>query len=376
MDNSTVSRARYEREKAARETAEKLLEAKSLELFEANQNLENQSRNLAKLVDQKTIEIQEKLAAESNALRIARQAKAELTKSEKKFRSFIENANDIVFTLNTEGVFTYLSPRLTDVLGYQESDLLGQHFSALIHPEDLPKCTDFFKRLFQTLKREAGLEHRVRQTDGSWRWHDTNASPLFDEDDNVAGMLGIGRDIQERKKDQERLHVLAHFDVLTGLANRGSILARLEQELAYAKSSKSSLAVMFLDLNKFKEINDTHGHEAGDKVLQIAAKRLKSTVREYTDAVGRLAGDEFLIILPNIKGKDTAEQVAKRVRRSLSLPVEVSEIQIILGCSVGVSMFPEDAHDLDTLVSHADTAMYQHKASKFGDAAFFYSTKP
>jgi len=371
MSKLTVSRSRYEREKAAREAAEKILEEKSGELYFANKKLEEQALHLTALVEDKTKELSQALKQAELSLKTMREAELQREESEVKFRSFIENANDLVFTLNIDGVFEYLSPRLTQVLGYRDSDLLGQHFSSVIHPDDLPDCAEFFNRLMTTLTPEAGLEYRVRHVDGSWYWHDTNAAPLYDKDNNVSGMLGIGRDIQQRKRDQEELYKLANFDMLTGLANRGSILARLRQELTQAKSKNASLAVMFLDLNNFKDINDIHGHETGDKALRTIAERLQSAVRGYTDAVGRLAGDEFLIVLPNIKQRSTAEKVVKRIKQRLAPALEISRKHLVVGCSVGVSIYPDDAADVDALVSHADTAMYEHKASKLGDAVFY-----
>lgn len=371
MSNLAISRSRYEREKAAREAAENLLEAKSRELYFANIKLKEQAMHFEAIAEAKTKELLQALESTKFALELSQLAEVKLSESESKFRSFVENANDIVFTLDTDGIFDYLSPRLTEVLGYYDSDLLGKHFSTVIHPDDLPSCAEFFTRLMTSLQPEAGLEYRVRHADGSWHWHDTNAAPLFDKHKNVSGMLGIGRDIQQRKQDQEKLYQLANFDVLTGLANRGSILARLEHELAQAKIENTSLAVMFLDLNNFKDINDTHGHASGDKVLHTIAARLQLSVRNYTDAIGRLAGDEFLIVLPNIKNRSTAEKVVQRVKKSLSAAIEISETHIVVGCSVGVSIYPGDAADVDALVSHADTAMYQHKESRLGAAVFY-----
>lgn len=371
MSKGLVSRSRYEREKAAREAAEKLLEEKSSELYCANKKLEEQALHLTSLVEDRTKELSQALKQAELSLKTMREAEHQREQSEVKFRSFIENANDIVFTLNIDGVFEYLSPRITEVLGYRESDLLGQHFSSVIHPDDLPNCAEFFNRLITTLMPEAGLEYRVRHADGSWHWHDTNAAPLYDKDNSVSGMLGIGRDIQQRKRDQEKLYQLANFDTLTGLANRSAILTRLRQELAQAKLKDAYLAVMFLDLNNFKDINDIHGHETGDRVLRTIAERLQSAVRDYTDAVGRLAGDEFLIVLPNIKQRSTAEKVVKRIRQSLTPAIEISQKHLLVGCSVGIAIYPEDAADVDALVSHADTAMYAHKASKLGDAVFY-----
>lgn len=373
MNDLTVSRARYEREKAARESAERLLEQKSRELFDANQRLESYSRQLERLIEARTKELKVALEASNHALEQFREAEQRLAQSEGKFRSFIENANDIVFTLTIDGIFDYLSPRLTDVLGYVEDDLRGHHFSSVIHPEDLPNCAEFFQRLISTQQPDSGLEYRVRHADGSWHWHDTNAAPLFDNSHNIRGMLGIGRDIHERKKDQQRLRYLAHFDSLTGLANRSSILSRLGYELAQAKASGTCLAVMFLDLNRFKAINDTHGHETGDQVLRIVSERLKLSVREYTDAVGRLAGDEFLIVLPNIDSKEDAEKVSCRIGTAISPAIELSKARIFVTSSIGVSFYPQDSIDVDSLVNHADTAMYEHKLHKTGDAVFYAS---
>lgn len=371
MSKLTVPRSRYEREKAAREAVEKILEEKSTELYFANKKLQEHALHLTFLVEDKTKELSKALKQAKLSLKAMQEAERQREESEVKFRSFVENANDFVFTLNIDGAFEYLSPRLTEVLGYRESDLLGKHFSVVIHPDDLSNGAEFFNRLITTLTPEAGLEYRVRHADGSWHWHDTNASPLYDKDNNVSGMLGIGRDIQQRKRDQEKLYQLANFDSLTGLANRSAILTRLRQELTQAKSKNASLTVMFLDLNKFKDINDIHGHETGDKVLRTIAERLQTAVRDYSDAVGRLGGDEFLIVLPNIKQKSTAEKVVKRIRQSLAPAIEISQKHLVVGCSVGVAVYPEDAADVDALVSYADTAMYTHKTSKLGDAVFY-----
>lgn len=371
MSKPTVSRSRYEREKAAREAAERFLEEKSRALYSANRKLEEQALNLASLVEDRTKQLSEALKQAQMSLWTMREAEIRREESEVKFRSFIENANDMVFTLNIDGMFEYLSPRITEVLGYRESDLSGQHFSSIIHPDDLPNCAEFFNRLITTLTPEAGLEYRVRHADGSWYWHDTNAAPLCDKDNNVSGILGIGRDIHQRKRDQEKLYQLANFDTLTGLANRSAILTRLRQELVQAKSKNASLAVMFLDLNNFKALNDMHGHKTGDIVLCIVAERLQSAVRKYTDAVGRLGGDEFLIILPNVKQRSTTEMVAKRIKQSLDPAIETSQKHLMVGCSLGIAIYPEDAADVDALVSRADTAMYEHKASKLGDAVFY-----
>jgi diguanylate cyclase (GGDEF)-like protein/PAS domain S-box-containing protein len=376
MNEDRVSRARYQRERLAREEAERLLELKSRDLYLANQKLEAQTRNLSHLVEEKTRALSSALEESYNALLAMRQTEAELLKSERKFRLLVEEANDIVFTLDTEGVFIYLSPRVEAVLGYLASDLVGQRFMSLVHPDDLPVCESFLDTLLDRGKSHGGLEYRIRHSDGEWHWHESNAAPLLDADQQVLGILGIARDIRDRKSNEQELFRLANFDTLTGLANRKNILERLETELTFARHRKRKMAVMFLDLNNFKSINDTHGHAVGDLVLQTTASRLQAAVRGYTDAVGRLAGDEFLIVLPEIKDRDTAVMVCNRIRASVSEKISVGDKIIRTDVSIGVSLYPQDGENIDALVGHADTAMYAHKAAKSGSAVFYRFGEP
>lgn len=371
MADDQVSRKRYERAKLARQQAEKILEEKSFELYTAQQKLISQKGQLAALVDEKTRELREALLSAQAAINELQNAERALKVSEHKFRSFVENANDIVFTLNIAGTFEYLSPRLTDLLGYQPSDLEGLHYSSVIHPDDLPRCEDFFERLIKTRTNESGLEYRVAHANGEWRWHDTNASPIYDRDRQLTGMLGIGRDIQDKKILQERLNWLAHYDTLTKISNRSSILKRLELEMKAAKSRNSNFSTMFIDLDKFKKINDQYGHATGDRILITIADRLILALKDHTDAIGRLAGDEFLIILPNIENHSQAMQIASRLHAHVAKPIDISGTEFRVGFSIGIALFPNDAQTAESLIARADSAMYHHKLHKTGDASLY-----
>lgn len=154
----------------------------------------------------------------------------QLRESEQKFRSFLDTANDVIYILGPDGTFEFLSPRILDVLGYQQDDLVGQHFAAVIHPDELPDCQAFFGRIVATGQAEAGLEYRVRHANGTWRWHDTNAAPLFDANRSFRGMLGIGRDIQDRKLATEKLQK-ALKNAENASTARGRFIATMSHEI-------------------------------------------------------------------------------------------------------------------------------------------------
>ena len=371
MTDDRVSRTKFDREKLAREQAEKILEEKSAELYLAQKRLISQKDQLAALVEEKTSELSEALLSAQAAIIELQKKEHELSTSEHKFRSFVENANDIVFTLNISGTFEYLSPRLTDLLGYHPQDLAGRHYSTVIHPEDLRRYEDFFERLIKTGNTDSSLEYRVLHVNGDWRWHDTNAAPIYDRDRNLIGMLGIGRDIQDRKLLQEKLNWLAHYDTLTKISNRASILKRLRMEVEAAKIQNSKFSTMFIDLDKFKQINDEHGHATGDKILSKIAERLILALQNHTDAIGRLAGDEFFVILPNVGNHSDVMQVANRLHDHVATPINIDGTTFRVRCSIGIAIYPHDAQSEEALIARADSAMYHHKFYKSGHAALF-----
>jgi diguanylate cyclase (GGDEF)-like protein/PAS domain S-box-containing protein len=285
---------------------------------------------------------------------------ANLRLSEQRFRTYVESAHDIVYTLDMQGRFKYLSPNLQDVLGYAPAELLNQHFAVIVHPDDLPACEAFLQRLLDGGKKLSGLEYRVRHRDGDWHWHLTNGSPLFDDAGHIIAMLGLAHDISERKASEVRISYLAHHDALTDLPNRTLLLDRLQQALQDAERQGTQGALLFIDLDGFKPINDTHGHGIGDQVLQVVAARLRAAVRA-SDSVGRIGGDEFLVLLPRIACPSAALMVADQINRALREPIQVDGLHLAVSCSVGVAVYPRHGRDAITLVRHADEAMYSAK---------------
>ncbi|MBF0473559.1 MAG: GGDEF domain-containing protein [Nitrospirae bacterium] len=187
--------------------------------------------------------------------------------------------------------------------------------------------------------------------------------------DMTAGQI-IFRDITERKEAEQRLEYLAHFDILTSLPNRTLFFDRLDQLHAQAKRTKQSFALLFIDLDRFKYVNDTFGHHIGDMLLKETASRFNSCVRE-SDTVARMGGDEFTVILSNIKNREDVEIVASKIVQSIMNPYKLDSYDCSVSASIGISIFPTDSYDIDMLVKMADVAMYHAKESGRNNYQFY-----
>jgi diguanylate cyclase (GGDEF)-like protein/PAS domain S-box-containing protein len=215
-------------------------------------------------------------------------------------------------------------------LGHSSTALVGRHISMVVNPLDIHAIEAVFEKIAVYRLAASGLEFRIRHVDGYWHWHENNVAPIVGLKDELKGFLGIGRNVEARKHTESKLHHLAHTDDLTGIANRYAIIEQLKRELQQARSAQRKLAVMFIDLDGFKLINDTFGHDAGDTVLQHFASSLKVATRGGSDHVGRLAGDEFLVILPDLPDRKTAEHAARRIQDLLKVPFVVDGTQIVV----------------------------------------------
>lgn len=289
-----------------------------------------------------------------------RELEDRLRSSEEKFRTFVENANDIIYTVTLDGVIDYVSPNWSEILGHPLDSIIGRGFSDMVHPEDIAGCEAFFARLIETRRKQSGVEYRVRHADGHWCWHISNAAPRFDAAGNVCGVLGIARDISERKAAELHMTHLAYHDPLTGLPNRILFSDRVRQALLVAQRSGEHLALMFIDLDRFKPINDTHGHHVGDLVLQEVARRISSTVRA-ADTVARVGGDEFVVLLTGLDDAPAAVNVAAKIHTALRQPFEYGELSLHLSSCIGISLSPEHGSTEQELAAHADNAMYEAK---------------
>lgn len=290
------------------------------------------------------------------------QVEEQVRRSEEKNRSIVEHANDVIYVITPDGKVEFMSKRSRDVIGHDAADLLGTKFISLIHPDDVSECQEAFDQIVLKKSETAHLQYRVRTADGRWIWHETSAGPIRDVEGAVSGVLGIGRDVSDRKLHEYQLERRAYYDPLTELPNRALIIDRADQSLRLAKRDKRQSALLFLDLDRFKAINDDHGHAVGDAVLKAAALRLQSILRG-SDSVGRLGGDEFLVVLHLISDVEDAMEAARRIMDALSVPLTVGSVSVDIGCSIGIACFPEHGDDLDALLNKADNAMYDAKRS-------------
>jgi diguanylate cyclase (GGDEF)-like protein len=214
------------------------------------------------------------------------------------------------------------------------------------------------------------LEHRILTKHGEVRWLLVNGVSIVDDRGNRLGHRGTGRDITDRKSAEARISYLATRDPLTELPNRVLFNDRLEQGIVAARRSHQSLALMFIDLDRFKNINDSLGHQVGDLLLKEVAARMQACVRKG-DTLSRLGGDEFVVTLEGLQQAEDAAQVAGKIIQALARPCEIAGHTLTTSCSIGISIFPEDADDDRTLMKNADTAMYHAKEKGRNNYQFF-----
>ncbi|MFD2271577.1 EAL domain-containing protein [Undibacterium arcticum] len=204
------------------------------------------------------------------------------------------------------------------------------------------------------------FEYKFRCDNGNIAWRCINGEPLFDSDGAFTGYRGTGKDITRRKQAEERIHHMALHDALTGLPNRTLLLDRLDQAIGYAGRHGHAVWVLFVDLDRFKFVNDSLGHKGGDQVIKAIADRLQSTTREM-DTVVRLGGDEFVLVLPQRADETMATDAINRMMEAVAQPIVLETHQFFLGCSIGVAVYPADGTTSEALLEHADTAMYRAK---------------
>jgi diguanylate cyclase (GGDEF)-like protein/PAS domain S-box-containing protein len=269
----------------------------------------------------------------------------------------LDMIGEAVVAIDPDGRVTYWNRGAELLYSVASADALGASIFAiaggyLVNARDL----DLIRGGSETHSREIELRNEQR---GEFVVLLT-VSPILDPGGAIAGYIGISRDITERKQAERRLAQLAQYDTLTGLPNRNLFRDRLDHAIARARRAGRSIAVMFLDLDQFKEINDTLGHAAGDALLRAVGDRLRENLREV-DTIARLGGDEFTVIVESISGRDLAEGLACKIVELFASPIAVGEHEMSVTCSVGVTLYPDDADDAEGLLKTADIAMYRAK---------------
>jgi diguanylate cyclase (GGDEF)-like protein/PAS domain S-box-containing protein len=296
-----------------------------------------------------------------------RRAEGELRESREALQDFLDSASDLVQSVTPDGRFAYVNRAWLRTMGYARDEVERLTCFDVIHPDHRDRCGEAVRRAIggEPVTR---IEAVFVKKDGS---------PITVEGSLDARSKGgavvtraIFRDITARKQAEERLNALAHYDTLTGLPNRLLFQDRLAQALSQARRERRLVGLLYLDLDRFKRINDTLGHTIGDQLLKTVAQRLVGCVRASNE-VSRLGGDEFTIVLPGLTTPEGAAVVARKILRAVSQPISVQGHEVLVTPSIGVTIFPTDGADIEFLLKNADTAMY--RAKERGNAYQFYA---
>ena len=337
-------------------------------LWIARVRRQNRKIKLSKNEIQATNKILQALKSDLEHLVLKRTA--ELNSSEHKFRSLVENLRNEYFFYQRDcnGIFTYISPSITNILGYTVDEFMTHYHEYLTDNQVNLKIDELTKQYTQNMPISP-YQLEIYNAQKNIHWLEVTDTPVYDEYDKCIGVVGIVHDITIRKQADDRLIWLSYYDELTGLANRRLFADRLQNAINMANRTKLPVSLFYLDLDRFKFINDSMGHAVGDEVLKETARRLVSTLRD-SDIAARLGGDEFILLLPETDANG-AVPVAEKILKKLREPYIFEEKELTLGASIGIAVYPQNACNGEALVHHADTAMYHAKQEKLGFS--FYS---
>jgi diguanylate cyclase (GGDEF)-like protein/PAS domain S-box-containing protein len=301
-------------------------------------------------------------------------AEAALLETQREMETLLGNLPGMAYRCRHDQHWTmeFVSEGCLELTGYAAEDLLFNRvvsYEQITHPEDRVRVRAEIDRAMAAHSRYT-VEYRVIQRNGGHKWVQEKGLAFYSATGQPRVLEGFISDVTEIKSYRERLEHQASHDALTGLANRNLLHDRLRQAVAHAERQKHQLAVAFLDLDNFKYLNDSLGHSAGDELLKIVAHRLKSCVREG-DTVARLGGDEFVLVLVDQVGAEGVSTVVRRVLQKASEPYQIGEREFNTSASLGVSLYPDDGTDAETLLKHADAAMYRAKAQGRNNVHFF-----
>ncbi len=293
-----------------------------------------------------------------------------LRESAEKLRLFADSVPAMTASFDAELRLLFVNKRYADYFGYVAADIIGKHLRELVGERVYAEIEGYFARALQG--QQVSYERVRRPENGEPRYLEVKLVPHVGEQGELLGCFAVTLDITDHRLVEDRITRVAHHDSLTGLPNRLLFNDRLSQAISLAKRDSRQFALLYLDLDRFKPVNDGLGHAVGDELLQAVAERIRRSVRE-SDTVARVGGDEFTVILPDIAGRGEAEIVAKKIVAALAanfrLGGETHSVDI--GASIGIALYPRDARDADALVKAADAAMY--RAKQLGNSFLFYA---
>ncbi len=307
-----------------------------------------------------------------------------LEHSEQLHRFLVESSPDLIFTLDRSGCFTFINGRIESLLGYSRDELIGVPYTTIVYEDDIDKARYAFTERRRDNRATTNLELRLKRNDSyrNFKSHHivTMLSSIGIYNDNCAsrdlypdcfmGTYGVARDITERKIAEETIAFQAFHDQLTRLPNQRLFRDRLEVAITHSRRHGGMVGVMFIDLDRFKIVNDTHGHAAGDDLLKTVAQRLRHCMRAV-DTLARQGGDEFTILLPDLTRPEDASIIARKILNEFNIPFVVSGQKFYVSASIGIAIAPRDGDNMDTLLKNADIAMYKVKSRGKNGYEFF-----
>lgn len=343
---------RIRREERRRQGAEQAL-------LEAHAELENKVTERTQALSSANSEL---------AAQVTRRQHAEERMS--KLSRAVEYTGDSIIISDPDGIIEYVNPAFEHMMGRPADTVLGTPLADL---QTAHQPSEFMRRLWQHLDKEQAFREIfcTRNATGEACYTEQTITPLRDDKEQITQLIATGKDITERMDSEQRLSYLAHHDTLTGLPNRALMFDRLGHALARANRNNTLVALLFMDIDRFKTINDSLGHQAGDELLIAVAQRLDKSVRR-SDSIARLGGDEFVAILEDIRQTEEPVHVAKSILNAIAEPLTLAGQEVSVTSSIGIALYPEDAGDANTLLQCADTAMYRAKAEG-GNTYNFYT---
>lgn len=310
----------------------------------------------------------------------------QLSESERLHRYIVNTSPDIIYILDQDGHFTFINERIESLLGFSKEEIVGQHYSFLVHHDDMEQAKYVFNERRVGTRAAKNIELRLKcKDDGKSRHFNNRTLPIelsamgmysgkTQSNNTYTGTYGVARDVTERKIAEETINFQAYHDLLTKLPNRALLRDRLSLAISQAKREEEQLAVMFLDLDRFKNINDSLGHMIGDELLQQVSMRLKECIRA-ADTLARFGGDEFTLMLPKLhNGREDASGLAEKITRTLKQPFNIEGHELYVSASIGIALYPQDGTHIDSLIKHADVAMY-HVKGQGKNGHQFYSNE-
>lgn len=303
--------------------------------------------------------------------RKARETLAQLQDSEERVQTVLDNVDEGIVSITPTGKIQLFNQGAERMLGYRSHEVLGKNVSMLMPEPYHSEHDGYLERYLQTGKAHIigiGRELTAKRSNGETFPMELRVSEFYLEGQRQ--FIGIMRDITDRKEAEAKIIHLAHFDALTNLPNRRLVQDRIQQAIVGAQRTGSEFAVLFIDLDKFKDINDTLGHDIGDKLLEMVAHRLTGVLRAQ-DTVGRQGGDEFIVLLASLSTAEDAARVAQKILEALAVPFEINGQSLHSGTSIGIATYPQDGLDVETLLKNSDTAMYSAKEAGRNNYQFF-----